>query len=173
MSDFLRAAEGQLTFVHGIAAEDTRAFELVNKTNQFNLNGIRYDEAAWSKRIQDPHTRAITVSYKDKFGKLGRIAVMLGRLEGKTMILESWVMSCRAFSRRVEFHCLEYLYERLGVEEIVFQAVKTDRNRPLVEFLEGLTEAAVQPSLHISRAAFVSRAPERPHHCTEESYAIG
>ena len=97
MSDFLRAAEGQLTFVHGIAAEDTRAFELVNKTNQFNLNGIRYDEAAWSKRIRDPRTRAITVSYKDKFGKLGRIAVMLGRLEGKTMILESWVMSCPRF----------------------------------------------------------------------------
>ncbi|HEY1575483.1 MAG TPA: HAD-IIIC family phosphatase [Terracidiphilus sp.] len=173
MSDFLRAAEGQLTFVHGIAAEDTRAFELVNKTNQFNLNGIRYDEAAWSKRIRDPRTRVITVSYKDKFGKLGRIAVMLGRLEGKTMILESWVMSCRAFSRRIEFHCLEYLYERLGVEEIVFQAVKTDRNRPLVEFLEGLTDATVQPSLHMSRAAFVSRAPERPHHSTEESYAIG
>jgi hypothetical protein len=59
------------------------------------------------------------------------------------------------------------------VEEIVFQAVKTDRNRPLVEFLEGLTDATVQPSLHLSRAAFVSRAPERPHHTTEESYAIG
>jgi FkbH-like protein len=173
MSDFLRAAEGQLIFVHGIAAEDTRAFELVNKTNQFNLNGIRYDEAAWSKRVRDPGVRVITLSYKDKFGKLGRIAVMLGRLEGKTMTLESWVMSCRAFSRRIEFHCLEYLYERFGVEEIVFQVVKTDRNGPLVEFLEGLTEATVEQPLSLSKTEFFLRAPERPHHSTEESYAIG
>jgi FkbH-like protein len=173
MSDFLRAAEGQLTFVHGVQAEDIRAFELVNKTNQFNLNGIRYDEAVWSKLIRDPHLRVITVSYEDKFGKLGRIAVMLGRVEGKRIILESWVMSCRAFSRRIEFHCLEYLFERFGVEEIVFQVMKTDRNGPLVEFLQGLTEATVQQPLSLSRTAFFSRAPERPHHVTEESYAIG
>jgi FkbH-like protein len=173
MSDFLRAAEGQLTFVHGVPAEDTRAFELVNKTNQFNLNGIRYDEGVWSKLIRDPDVRVITLSYEDKFGKLGRIAVMLSRVEGKRLILNSWVMSCRAFSRRIEFHCLEYLYERFGVEEIVFQVMKTDRNGPLVEFLEGLTEATVEQPLSLSRTAFFSRAPERPHHSTEESYAIG
>ena len=173
MSDFLRAAEGQLTFVHGVQAEDTRAFELVNKTNQFNLNGIRYDEAVWSKLIRDTSVRVITVSYQDKFGKLGRIAVMLCRVEGKRLILESWVMSCRAFSRRIEFHCLEYLYQRFGVEEIVFQVLKTDRNGPLVEFLQGLTEATVEQPLSLSRTAFFSRAPERPHHITEENYAIG
>jgi FkbH-like protein len=173
MSDFLRAAEGQLTFVHGVPAEDIRAFELVNKTNQFNLNGIRYDEAVWSKLIRDPNLRVITVSYEDKFGKLGRIAVMLCRVEGKRLILESWVMSCRAFSRRIEFHCLEYLYERFGVEEIVFHVMKTDRNGPLVEFLQGLTEATVEQPLSLSKTAFFSRAPERSHHSTEESYAIG
>jgi FkbH-like protein len=172
-SDFLKAAEGQLTFIQGVPAEDTRALELVNKTNQFNLNGIRYDEALWSRVIRDPHVRVITVSYEDKFGKLGRIAVMLGRVEGKTMILESWVMSCRAFSRRIELHCLEYLFERFGFEQIVFQVVKTDRNGPLVEFLQGLTEDTVQEPLCLPRAAFFSRAPERPHHITEESYAIG
>jgi FkbH-like protein len=173
MGDFLRAAEGKLTFVHGVPAEDTRAFELVNKTNQFNLNGIRYDEGVWSKLIRDPGVRVITLSYEDKFGKLGRIAVMLCRVEGKRLILESWVMSCRAFSRRIEFHCLEYLYERFGVEEIVFQVTKTDRNGPLVEFLQGLTEATVEQPLSLSKTAFFSRAPERPHHSTEESYAIG
>lgn len=173
MSDFLRAADGQLTFVHGVPAEDTRAFELVNKTNQFNLNGIRYDEGVWSKLIRDPGVRVITVSYKDKFGKLGRIAVILGRLEGKTMVLESWVMSCRAFSRRIEFHCLEYLYERFGVEEVEFQVVKTDRNGPLVEFLHGLTETTLEQPLSLSRTAFFSRAPTRPHHITEESYVTG
>ena len=173
MSDFLGSAEGRLTFIDRDPGEDSRAFELVNKTNQFNLNGTRYDEAAWSKLIRDPKVRVVTVSYEDKFGKLGRIAVMVGRVEGKTMILESWVMSCRAFSRRIEFHCLEYLFERLGVEEVAFQVVKTDRNGPLVEFLEGLTEDTVQQPVSLSKAAFYLRAPERPHRVVEESYAIG
>jgi FkbH-like protein len=173
MDEFLRSAEGQLAFIHHVPAEDARAFELVNKTNQFNLNGIRYDESAWSKLIRDPNVRVITVSYEDKFGKLGRIAVMLGRIDGKTMILESWVMSCRAFSRRIEFHCLEYLFERWGFEQIVLQVVKTDRNGPLVEFLQELTEDTLQQPVSLSRAAFFLRAPERPHHTTEDSYANG
>src|SRR5271165_14465 len=46
---FLQQAEGCLTFRCGKPAEDARAFELINKTNQFNLNGKRYDAAAWSK----------------------------------------------------------------------------------------------------------------------------
>jgi FkbH-like protein len=173
MDEFLRSAEGQLAFIHYVPAEDARAFELVNKTNQFNLNGIRYDESAWSKLIRDPNVRVITVFYEDKFGKLGRIAVMLGRIDGKTMILESWVMSCRAFSRRIEFHCLAYLFERWGVEQIVLQVVKTDRNGPLVEFLQELTEDTLQQPVSLSRAAFFLRAPERPHHTTEDSYANG
>ena len=30
-------------------ATDRRVVELVNKTNQFNLNGIRYTEAEWQR----------------------------------------------------------------------------------------------------------------------------
>ena len=55
----------------------------------------------------------------------------------------------------------------------MFQVVKTDRNGPLVEFLQGLTEATVEQPLSLSKTAFFSRVPERPHHITEESYAIG
>lgn len=172
MSDFLRAAEGQLTFAQSTPSEDQRAFELVNKTNQFNLNGIRYSEGGWLKLIQDPRTQVIVVSYQDKFGKLGRISVMIARVVGNIVKLESWVMSCRVFSRRIEFHCLEYLFERFGAEGVEFQFVKTERNGPLVEFLQQLTGRTIQQPLRLSRAEFFARAPERPHHVTEESYAV-
>ena len=43
---FLAQAEAVVTFDFGCAAEP-RVLELVNKTNQFNLNGRRYTEADW------------------------------------------------------------------------------------------------------------------------------
>ena len=45
--DFLQAARAVITFDFHPAEGDARLLELVNKTNQFNLNGIRYTEADW------------------------------------------------------------------------------------------------------------------------------
>ncbi len=131
LDDFLQNANGRLTFQLGKRDEDVRAFELINKTNQFNLNGNRYNEAAWSRLLQDSRTYLVTVSYQDKFGKLGRIAVLIGKLSAQQFVVESWVMSCRAFSRRIEFHCLQYLFDKFAVAEIVFELQATGRNGPL------------------------------------------
>jgi FkbH-like protein len=170
LDDFLREADGRLTFDLGKPAGDTRAFELINKTNQFNLNGKRYDEAAWSRLLDDPRTRVITVSYEDKFGKLGRIAVMIGRVEEGTFIVESWVMSCRAFSRRIEFHCVQYLFDRFGADEIVLQVQQTGRNGPLIEFVQQLVDWAPESDPRVPGSVFRTKAPKLPHH-VEEVYA--
>ena len=50
----------------------------MNKTNQFNLNGVRYTEAEWKSLSRRPGAFLATVSYEDRFGPLGRIAVLGG-----------------------------------------------------------------------------------------------
>ena len=89
---------------------DPRALELVNKTNQFNLNGKRYTEASWRDYLLHPESFLLLASYKDKFGPLGKIAVIAGRQNGTKLSVDAWVMSCRAFSRRIEYACLEELF---------------------------------------------------------------
>ncbi len=37
---------------------DTRILELINKTNQFNLNGVRYTESEWRNSLEDARQRA-------------------------------------------------------------------------------------------------------------------
>jgi len=169
LDDFLQQAEGRLTFDLRKSVEYARAFELVNKTNQFNLNGKRYDEAAWSKLLKDSRTCLVTVSYEDKFGKLGRIAVLIGRLAEKKFVVESWVMSCRAFSRRIEFHCLHYLFEKFAATEIVFKLQATSRNGPLMEFLQQLMDGPVDANPQLSSSSFLRKAPKMPHHVEEVS----
>lgn len=169
LDDFLQEAQGRLTFDLNKSAEDARPFELINKTNQFNLNGKRYDEAAWSQVLKDSRTRLITVSYEDKFGKLGRIAVLIGKLTEETFVVDSWVMSCRAFSRRIEFHCLQYVFETFAVAEILFELQATNRNGPLIEFLRQLMDGPIEGNPHLSKAMFLRRAPKMPHHTQEVS----
>ena len=171
--DFLQESAGCLTLTLSKEPEDTRALELVNKTNQFNLNGIRYDETAWSKFLMDPHTTMITVSYEDRFGRLGRIAVLLGRAESGRFHVETWVMSCRAFSRRIEFHCLQFLFEKFGVDEIHLEVKETGRNSPLLEFLRRFSDGTAESGMKISRSRFFSNAPKMPHKVIERVLVNG
>ena len=169
LDDFLQQADGRLTFVLGKPIEDPRAFELLNKTNQFNLNGKRYDEMAWSKFLKDTQTCLVTVSYQDKFGKLGKIAVLIGRREARKFVVESWVMSCRAFSRRIEFHCLQYLFEKFADDEIEFELQATNRNGPVMEFLQQVVDRPMKGNPQLSRSSFLKKAPKMPHYVEEVS----
>ena len=157
--DFLRDAEATITFSFKQDGGDTRAFELINKTNQFNLNGRRFDQSEWQTFFHNPKAFLLTVTYLDKYGPLGKIAVIMGRRDGSQLNIESWVMSCRAFSRRIEHQCLKYLFDKLGVDEIGFDYRHTPRNGPMQTFFEELGGAPASPNLRIGKAAFEAKSP--------------
>ena len=135
--EFLRSAEARIGFDFG-RTSDIRAFELVNKTNQFNLNGQRYSETEWRQFLADPSVFLLTATYEDKYGALGKIAVLMGNIHDGNVQVRTWVMSCRAFSRRIEHQCLRYLFDELGAERISFEYAPTVRNGPMRDFLTSL-----------------------------------
>ena len=160
---FLKSAEACIVFDVGHSSGDPRAFELVNKTNQFNLNGKRFSESEWRHFFADPAAFMITASYKDKYGPLGKIAVVVGKMRGKNAYLDSWVLSCRAFSRRIEHQCLRYLFDTMGADEITFDYQATPRNSPIQEFLTGLLAGPPSPEASLTREQFVARVPALFH----------
>jgi FkbH-like protein len=164
--EFLAGLRGSLSLDFGKSPPDPRALELVNKTNQFNLNGRRYSDAEWAACFRDPDSFLLVSSYTDKFGPLGRIAVVAGRQEGTRLSIHTWVMSCRAFSRRIEHQCLEQLFERLGVEEVVFDFAPTSRNEVLRQFLESLLGAPAEAGARLTRSDFAARRPSLFHQIT-------
>jgi FkbH-like protein len=157
--DFLRSAEPSIVVDFGRTPEDSRAFELVNKTNQFNLNGKRYTESEWRHFFDDPAAFLLTATYEDKFGALGKIAALMGTTRGSTIRLQTWVMSCRAFSRRIEHQCLRYLFEECGADEINFDFQPTSRNGPLRDFLSDLVDCRIFASVNLRRERFFARIP--------------
>jgi FkbH-like protein len=154
---FLEQIEADVSFDFNKSPLDPRALELVNKTNQFNLNGKRYTEASWYKYFLDPTSFLMLVSYKDKFGPLGKIAVVAGR-RSKQLSVDMWVMSCRAFSRRIEHRCLEEMFAKFDVDEIELDYSPTDRNSPLSQFLKDILGVAPSPKCTISRRALATQS---------------
>ena len=155
---FLQRADAAVTFDFSPAG-DPRALELVNKTNQFNLNGIRYTEADWESRLSRPGALRVVVGYRDKFGPLGKIAVLDGRHEGDTLFIDAWVMSCRAFSRRIEHRCLQTMFERYAVREIRFAFQPTPRNGPLQEFFTAIAGQPPAAPFALERTQFEEKRP--------------
>lgn len=165
---FLAQSGAIVTFDFQPDPADGRVLELVNKTNQFNLNGKRYSEAAWSALQSRPRAFLVVVSYKDKYGPLGKIAVLTGQRDSLCLQVDSWVMSCRAFSRRIEHQCLQRLFRRYQVNQILLSYQKTPRNGPLGEFLTTLAgEAPGDVPTQLSKEGFEARCPAL-HHTVEE-----
>jgi FkbH-like protein len=152
---------------YAVPWSDARALELVNKTNQFNLNGVRYTEGEWARRAAASDALLAAVTYTDKFGPLGKIAVLAGRILGEEIHVDVWVMSCRAFSRRIEHRCVESLFRRYGAREIVFDFHPTPKNGPLQEFFESLTGSRPEGPFRLAREIFERKRPVLYHNVVE------
>ena len=160
--EFSRDAGARITFDFA-AARNPRSLELVNKTNQFNLNGTRYNEAEWHSTFADPNAFVVSATYRDKYGPLGVIAVLAGQASEAMVNVKTWVMSCRAFGRSIEYQCLKTILDRFAANEIMFQFLPTPRNEYLQEFSKSLLGETPTGPFRISRSLFLDKCPRLYH----------
>jgi len=78
-----------------------RSTQLLNKSNQFNLTTRRFTLAQIQEIARDPRWRTLTFSLRDNLGDNGLISVILLCLEEDSLVVDSWVMSCRVLQRGV------------------------------------------------------------------------
>jgi FkbH-like protein len=143
--------------------DDRRAFDLVNKTNQFNLNGRRFQPADWAAALGRPGAWLAVVSYQDKFGALGKIAVAQGRALESRLYIDTWVMSCRAFSRRIEFAVLAEMLRRYSPSDTLLDFAMTSKNGPLRSFVKSLTATETPSACVITHERFDAACPRLYH----------
>ncbi len=152
--EFLSSVKAALIFDFDSTPSNPRTLELVNKTNQFNLNGVRLTQAEWQRKMDQPGAFLAIVKYEDKFGALGTIAVLQGYQTATKLVISTWVMSCRAFSRRIEHQTLKKLFERFRVSSVAAEFAPTAKNGPLQEFC----------------GAILGRTPEAPFEFTQQEF---
>src|SRR5262249_37714819 len=86
-----------------------RAYQLLQRSNQFNLTTIRYSEADLKAISRDSGCDAFTLRLRDRLGDSGIVAVVIARAADETLGVDSWVMSCRVLGRRIEEATLDVL----------------------------------------------------------------
>jgi FkbH-like protein len=165
--NFLEHAEAELSITFAKETLDPRALELVNKTNQFNLNGKRHTQTSLRSYLRDPNAFLMVVSYKDKYGPLGKIAVIAGHLLARTLSIDTWVMSCRAFARRIEHRCLDELIAKFGPDKIEFDFTETPRNGPIRTFLIEALGTPLESPYRASSRVFLERRQRTYHRILE------
>jgi FkbH-like protein len=133
ISTFLRDLTMSLTVVDRTAGDRTRAVQLLNKTNQFNLNGRRLLEADVAGLL-DQGSRLYSCELQDRTGSHGEILVAIVSQEG---VITSMVMSCRVFQRRVEYAFLACLAAQYP-HGLAVEYKRTERNTPTAEFLRNI-----------------------------------
>lgn len=108
-----------------------RIAQLTNKSNQFNLTTRRYTPAEIEETARDPKKIALYGKLSDRFGDNGVVAVTIGSVEGETLSVELWLMSCRVLKREMELAMLDETVRRAkerGVKKIVGTYFPTAKN---------------------------------------------
>ena len=127
------------------AADLTRAAQLSQRVNQFNLTTRRYHEAELSAI---PHGQALVVSARDRFGDYGLVGLVV-TVPAETLEIESLLLSCRVLGRGVEHEVLRQLgrlARGAGLSRILLRFAPTARNLAAREFLDSLP-AEVDPDV--------------------------
>lgn len=108
-----------------------RSVQLINRSNQFNLTTKRYSNADVLAVMEDPNWITFTVSLQDRFGDNGLISVLLARIEGNVLVIDTWLMSCRVLKRNVEQFLLNKVVATArarGLSRIAGDYIPTQKN---------------------------------------------
>lgn len=129
-----------------------RLVQLERKTNQFNVVMTpRLDEAAVKSFAARSDAVVLAATLTDKFGDHGIVSSLIASERDDDLVIESWVMSCRVFSRTLEQCMMRIVIDEArsrGLRRVFGQYVASDKNGVVADLYErlGFTELEAQRS---------------------------
>ncbi len=137
LEDFLASLELDVRIAPMEPAQVDRVAQLTQRTNQMNATCIRRTSA----EIQRLAEECLTVHVTDRFGSYGLTGVMFFRAGPSALVVDTFLLSCRALGRGVEHRMVARLCEialERGLKTVEIPFVAAQRNRPAQLFLESL-----------------------------------
>jgi FkbH-like protein len=138
--DWLEQLQTRLFFEPLNEANQDRALQLLNKTNQMNLSTRRLSDSELKAWVGDPQNHFWTLRVTDRFGDAGLVGLMSLAAAGKQGQITDFILSCRVMGRRIEEAMLRQLLlyaEDLGIDRVVAEFLPTAKNAPCLKFFEG------------------------------------
>lgn len=120
-------------------ADIARVAQLEQKTNQFNVTTRRYSEAAIRDFMARNDTIVLAFRLSDRLGDHGLVSTLIARQEDDALRIDSWLMSCRVFSRSAEQFILRGLIDlarERGVKRLAGEYLPTPKNDVVADLYE-------------------------------------
>ena len=141
LNSFIKSLSLQVDIFNVTENDLDRISQLYLKTNQFNMTTIRYTKGELKKFISVSDKLLYGYSLEDKFGKYGIIGSYLIEIRDSEWHIDSFLMSCRAIGRKVEFELINKIVKDAsvsGVNRLFAQYEKTPKNVFLERFYDEL-----------------------------------
>lgn len=152
VTSFLRSCDIQLHIGPPDDSHWARCLELINRSNQFNLSGRRYERDELLSLAERDDSEALAFTVTDRHGDYGLVGFALFERAGADARLVEFVMSCRVAQKMVESTFVAWYARQRQQEGGTLQASVhvTQRNGPMrdalgeIGFQPESTEADVQ-----------------------------
>ncbi len=135
--DYLMTLEMKLELQPLSDSNADRVYQLINKTNQFNLTGARISGGDMLEYKQNLSYQVFVATLTDKYTDHGIISALIGNRRGSQLMIENWVMSCRVLGRNLEtqiFKTIASLFQKKGCKYVQAKYIASGKNQ-LVENL--------------------------------------
>lgn len=141
--DFINGLELNVSISPLGDKELARAAQLTHRVNQFTFTTFRRSEAELKKISGEENVSCFTVNASDRFGDYGMVGLAVCRQQGTKLSVDSFLLSCRALGKGVEYKMLAMLGElaaEKGLDCVEAIFVPTSKNQPAGQFLSLIGE---------------------------------
>jgi FkbH-like protein len=119
---------------------------MLGKTNQFNLTTRRHSRPQVQTMLEKSGSIALALRLPDKFGDQGIVGVLLALAAdaGSTLIVDSFVVCCRALCRGVEDALWSAMLQKArdqNVQRLEAEYIRTARNAIVANLYDRLAYA--------------------------------
>ncbi|MDG4752673.1 SDR family NAD(P)-dependent oxidoreductase [Micromonospora sp. WMMD718] len=161
--DFLAGLDLRVDVHEARPEELDRVAQLTQRTNQFNLSGVRRTEAEIRRWLGEGNQCWVAHAV-DRFGDYGLVGVAMSRTEAGRVELDTFLLSCRAMGKGVEHTLLSGVADRWPPDaQLSAILVPTSRNTPARRFFDAVLGAGTVDSDDriVYRAAVATAAAAR------------
>ncbi len=134
---FYRSLQMRMTVYVDHAPHVSRAAQLTNRTNQFNMHTIRCTEDDIRRFVRSEEFELVTLDLADRFGDNGVVGLAVLRKAAEAWTLQMLLMSCRILGRTVEQTFVRWLADRAraaGAVRLLAEFAATKKNKPFAGF---------------------------------------
>lgn len=145
--DFLKSCKLKARIENISESTMLRSYELVQRTNQLNLSGMKYDKSDFVRLCEQHSENAFVVFCEDRFGSYGQVGFLWVKESDSVLYINEYVMSCRVAGKWLEPALMQWLTHKYHAKMIKFIGKNSKKNGLLIRTLQqfGLKNESINP----------------------------